>query len=235
MTTVLNIYPEPHTQSAGAPSNLRSPLPVNNNHSVRHTPWTSHSVSRCSVRPAISTTCQQQPVLNIYPEPHTPSAGAPSNLRSLPPVNNNHTTSARLRLCLYKVNSVDNIPSMGERYTLVEWRMPPVQRPVWICPHFRAGRPVKLHLHWTKANAKAIYLSLPLLNINSKLNFHSQRDITFAFASVQCKCILNGRLTYLFAEGAALQHRTVLPVVQVEPLLRVLFVLIVTENTRAEI
>ena len=91
MTTVLNIYPEPHTQSAGAPSNLQPPLPVNNNHSVRHTPWTSHSVSRCSVRPAISTTCQQQPVLNIYPEPHTQSAGAPSNLRSPLPVNNNHS------------------------------------------------------------------------------------------------------------------------------------------------
>ena len=32
-TTVLDIYHEPHT-----PSDLRSPLPANNNHSVKHLP-----------------------------------------------------------------------------------------------------------------------------------------------------------------------------------------------------
>ena len=55
-------------------------------------------------------------VLDIYHEPHTPSAGALSDLRSQPPVKNNHTTSVRLCACLYQVNSVENDPSMGASY-----------------------------------------------------------------------------------------------------------------------
>ena len=101
-------YHGPHTPSAGALSDLRSPPPVNNNHSVRHLPWVSHSVSRCSVKPAISTTCQLQP----------------------------HYLSTTV--CVLKVNFVDNDPSMGERYLcfIFRWRLPRVQSPTWICPRF---------------------------------------------------------------------------------------------------